>query len=88
MKQVVITQPKHVDSVIEAFKIMKGAPNPALTILMADEPNSLALEDQTNYMSKCMMLVFLSQCSYPEIHPAVINLSTKYNQASEESIKR
>jgi D-serine deaminase-like pyridoxal phosphate-dependent protein len=30
VKQVLICQPNHVDRVIEAFDVVKGAPNPAL----------------------------------------------------------
>jgi hypothetical protein len=34
-------------------------------------------------MSKCAMLMYVSQWTYPEIRPAVIKLSTKYNKATE-----
>jgi hypothetical protein len=87
-KQVVICQPKHVDRVIEAFEVNKGAPNPALIKLLGDDPCSPLLEDQADYMSKCAMLMFLSQRTYPEIRPAVIKLSTKYNKATEEDMKK
>ena len=39
-------------------------------------------------MSKCAMLIFVSQRAYPEICPAVIKLSTKYNKATEEDMKK
>ncbi len=50
-KKVVITQPKQVARIIEAFKVTKGAPNPALTRLMGDDDESPLLQDQAEYMS-------------------------------------
>jgi hypothetical protein len=82
-KKVVITQPKHMKRVIETFRVEKGAPMPALIKLMGDELDSPLLKDQSEYMSKCAMLMFLSQRTYPEIHPVMIKLSTKYNKAPE-----
>ena len=87
-KQVVITQPKHVERIIEKFKVTKAAPTPALGKLMADDVDSPLLEDQTDYMSKCAMLMYVSQRTYPEIRPAVIKLSTKYNKATVEDMKK
>jgi hypothetical protein len=81
-KQVVIMQPKHVERIIEKFDVSTGA-------LMGDEINSPLLTDQSDYiMSKCAMLIFVSQRAYPEIRPAVIKLSTKYNKATEEDMKK
>jgi hypothetical protein len=41
-------------------------------------------------MSKCamLMLIILSQCTYPEIRLALIKLPTKYNNATEEDMKK
>jgi len=87
-KQVVITQPKHVKKIIEKFEVTKGAPTPALAKLMIDDINSPLLEDQADYMSKCAMLMYVSQRTYPEIRPAVIKLSTKYNKATVEDMQK
>ncbi len=87
-KEVIITQPKHVERIIDTFKVTKGAPSPAMVKLMADDVNSPMLEDQSDYTSKCAMLMFVSQRTYPEIRPAVVKLSTKYNKATEEDMKK
>ncbi len=87
-KQVTITQPKHVERIIGTFEVVKGAPSPALGRLMADDVDSPLLKDQAEYMSKCAMLMFLSQRTYPEIRPAVIKLSTKYNKATEDDMRK
>jgi hypothetical protein len=78
-RKVIISQPKQVARIIETFKVTKGAPSPALVKLMTDEDDSPLLTDQADYMSKCAMLMFLSQQTFPEICPAAIKLSTKYN---------
>jgi hypothetical protein len=78
-KQMLTTQPKHMERIIETFEVVKGAPSPALGKLMADDVVSPLLKEQAEYMSKCAMLMFISQRTYPEICPAVIKLSTKYN---------
>jgi hypothetical protein len=44
--------------------------------------------DQAEYMSKDAMLMYVSWRTYPKIRPAVINLSTKYNKATEEDMKK
>jgi len=87
-KQVVLTPPKHVKCIIETFQVTKGAPMPALEKLMEDELDSPLSENQSDYMSKCAMLMFISQRTYPEICPAVIKLSTKYNKATMEDMKK
>jgi hypothetical protein len=55
---------------------------------MGDNIDSSLLKDQSDYMSKCGMLMFLLQRTYPEIHPTVIRLSTKYNKVAKEDIKK
>jgi len=60
-KQVVITQPKHVKRIIKTFQVKKGAPTPALEQQMGDELDSALLENQSDYMSKCAMLMFILQ---------------------------
>ena len=87
-KQVVINQPKHVKCIIETFQVTKGALTPALEKLMGDELDSPLSENQSDYMSKCAMLMLVSQRTYPEIRPAVIKLSTKYNKATMEDMKK
>jgi hypothetical protein len=87
-REVIISQPKQVARIIETFKVTKGAPSPALVKLMTDEDDSPLLTDQADYMSKCAMLMFLSQRTFPEIRPAVIKLSTKYNKAMEADMNK
>ena len=60
-KQVVLTPPKHVKCIIETFQVTKGAPMPALEKLMEDELDSPLSENQSDYMSKCAMLMFILQ---------------------------
>jgi hypothetical protein len=66
-KTITLTQPKQVACIIETFGVTKGAPRPALTKLMGDDDDAPLLDDQSDYMSKCAMLMFLSQRTYPEI---------------------
>jgi hypothetical protein len=87
-KQVILTQPKQVARIIKTFQLTKGAPNPALAKLMGDDDESPKLTNQSDYMSKCAMLMFLLQCTYPEIRPAAIKLSTKYNKATELDMEK
>jgi hypothetical protein len=87
-KKVIITQPKHVERIIETFQVTKGAPSPVMVKRMADDEDSPLLKDQSDYMSKCAMLMFILQRTYPEIRPAVIKLSTKYNKATEDDMKK
>jgi hypothetical protein len=88
LKQFVITQPKHVERFIEKFKVTKGAPTPALGKLMGDNIDSPLLADQADYMSKCAMLMYASQRTYPEICPVPIKLSTKDNKATKEDMEK
>jgi hypothetical protein len=55
---------------------------------MADDVNSPLLKEQAEYMSKCAMLMFISQRTYPEIRPAVIKLSTKYYKATKDDMRK
>jgi hypothetical protein len=80
-RKVILTQPKQVAKIIETFQVTKGASSPASMKLMEDEELQL-LPDQADYMSKVAMLMFISQRTYPEIRPAVIKLSTKYNKVT------
>jgi hypothetical protein len=88
LKQVVITQPKHVERIIEKFQVTKGAPTPALGKLMGDNIDSPLLADKADYMSKYAMLMYMSQRTYPEICPAVIKLSNMYNKATKKIQKK
>jgi hypothetical protein len=81
--QVILSQPKHVEKIVEVFGVSRSAPNPALANLMGDDDLYPILDDQRQFMSLCAMLMFVSQRTYPEIHPAAVKLSTKYNQATE-----
>jgi hypothetical protein len=45
------------------------------------------IKGQLDYMSKCVMLMFLWNIS-PEIGTALIKLSTKYNKVTKEDIKK
>ncbi len=82
-KKVILTQPKNVDRIITAFGVDKGAPTPALANVMGDDDTSPLLQNQKQFMSLNSMLMFIGQRTYPEIRPAVIKLSTKYNKATE-----
>jgi hypothetical protein len=59
--------------------------NPASVKLMGDDMIRLCYK--TN-MSKCAMLMFLLQRSYPEIHLVTIKLLTKYNKATEGGMEK
>lgn len=59
--QVVIMHPKYVEWIIETLKVTKQLQSPALVKLMADDADAFLLEDQPDNISKCAMLVFLSQ---------------------------
>jgi hypothetical protein len=83
MKRVILTQPKFVQSVIDAFGVSKGAPSPALNNMMGDDNNSKLLNDQRQFMSFNSLLMYGVKRTYPEIKPAAIRLSTKYNKANE-----
>jgi hypothetical protein len=87
-KKVVLTQPKHVARVVETFGVDKGAPIPAVVKLMGCDDDWLKLKDQADYMSKCATIMCLSQQLYPEIRPAVVKLSTKYNKATESDMEK
>jgi hypothetical protein len=58
-RQVLIMQPKHVERIIETFKVTKGTLSPAMVKSMADDVDSPLLQDQSDYMSKCTMLMFV-----------------------------
>jgi hypothetical protein len=87
-RNVILTQPKQVVKIIETLQVMKGASSPASVKLMGDDEELPLLPDQTDYTSKVAMLMFLSQRTYPEIHPAVIKLSTKYNKATAADMEK
>jgi hypothetical protein len=73
---------------IKRFGVERGAPTLAIGKLMGDDSSSPILKDQADYMSKCAVLMFVSQRTYPKICPAIIKLSTKYNKATEEDMKK
>jgi hypothetical protein len=87
-KRVILTQPKLVQSVIDAFGVSKGAPSPALNNMMGDDDNSKLLNDQRQFMSFNSLLMYRAMRTYPEIKPAVIHLSTKYNKANELDLNK
>ena len=76
-RKVILSQRKFANKVVEAFGVTRGAPNPALQDAMADDEESLLLEDQRNFMSKNALLMFGATRTYPEIHPFVARLVTK-----------
>jgi hypothetical protein len=55
---------------------------------MSDELDSSLLPDMSDYMSKCTVMMFLSQKPYPDIYSATIKLSTKYNKATEVDMQK
>lgn len=87
-KKVILTQPKHVSRIIDAFQVTKGSPRPVLVKLMGEDDESPMLKNQTEFMSKCSMLMFVLQWTYPEIRPAMVKLSTKYNKATELDMEK
>jgi len=82
-KKVILTQPQNVDRIITAFGVDNSAPTPALANVMGDDDTSPLLQNQKQFMSLNSMLMFIGQRTFPEIRPAVIKLSTKYNKATE-----
>jgi hypothetical protein len=82
-KRVILTQPKFVQSVLDAFGVSKGAHSPALNNMMSDDEESPLLKNQREFMSLNSLLMYGAMRTYPEIRPAVIRLSTKYNRANE-----
>ena len=82
-KRVILTQPKFVQSVIDVFGVSKGAQSPALNNMMSDDEDSPLLKNQREFMSINSLLMYGAMRTYPEIRPAVIRLSTKYNRANE-----
>ena len=87
-KRVILTQRKNIERIINSFKTTKGAPTPAMVNLMGDDDESPKLHDQREFLSKCSMLMFVSQRTYPEIRPATVKLSTKYNKATELDMQK
>jgi hypothetical protein len=87
-KQVVLTQRKNIERIINTFRTTKGAPTPAMVNLMGDDDESPKLLDQREFLSKCSMLMFVLQRTYPEIRPATVKLSTKYNKATEMDMQK
>jgi hypothetical protein len=81
-KLVILMQPKFVQSVIEKFGVSKAAPSPALSSMMGDNDTSALLKNQKAFMSLNSLLMYGAMRTYPEIRPAVICLSTKYNKAN------
>jgi hypothetical protein len=88
LKRVILTQPKFIQSVIDVFGVSKGAPSPALNNMMGDDDNSKLLNDQRRFMSFNSLLMYGAMRTYPEIKPAVIHLSTKYNRANELDLNK
>jgi hypothetical protein len=82
-RRVILTQLKFVQSVLDAFGVSKGANSPALNNMMSDDEESPLLKKQREFMSLNSLLMYGAMRTYPEIRPAVIRLSTKYNRANE-----
>ncbi len=74
--------------IIEAFNVKTGVSNPASVKLIGDDDNSPLLQDQTEYLSKCVMLMLLSQRTYPEIHLVTIKLKITYNKVTEANMEK
>ena len=87
-KLVHMTQMKNIERIFSTFKPTKGVLTPAIANLMGDDPDSPLLTDQREFLSKCSMLTFISQRTYPEIRPSTIKLSTKYNKATEMDMQK
>jgi hypothetical protein len=82
-RRVILAQPKFVQSVLDAFGVSKGAHSPALNNMMSNDEESPLLKKQREFMSLNSLLMYGAMRTYPEIRPAVIRLSTKYNRANE-----
>jgi hypothetical protein len=87
-KLVHMTQKKNIERIFTTFQPTKGAPTPAMVNLMGDDPESPLLTGQREFLSKCSMLMFVSQRTYPESRPSTIKLSTKYNKATEMDMQK
>ncbi len=48
----ILMEPKQVARIIEAFQVIKGAPNPVAVKLMGDDDELPLLQDQTDCMLK------------------------------------
>jgi hypothetical protein len=72
--------------VIDAFKVIKGAPSPSLSDMMNDDEESPLLTNQKMFMLLNSLLMYGAMRTYPEIRPAVTRLSLKYNKANEMDI--
>jgi hypothetical protein len=55
---------------------------------MGDDDTSPELTDQRKFMSLNSLLMFGAHRAYPEIRPAGIKNSTKYNKATEDDLKK
>ena len=64
-KKVILTQPKFVQSVIDAFEVNKGAPSPALNDKMSGDDSSPILKDQNTFMSLHSLLMYGTMRTYP-----------------------
>jgi hypothetical protein len=56
--------------------------------MMGDDDNLKLLNDQRRFMSFNSLLMYGAMRTYPEIKPAVIHLSTKYNRANELDLNK
>ena len=67
-KKVILTHPKFVQSVIDAFEVNKGAPSPALNDMMSGDDSSSILKDQKKFLSLNSLLMYGPMRTYPEIN--------------------
>ena len=84
-----ISQPKYADKLLE-FGIDKGAVTPTLADFFYESDDDVLLdaEQQKDYMSINSYLMYGAKRTYPEILPAVVTLSTKYNKATTRDMDK
>jgi hypothetical protein len=78
-----VSQRKFASQLAERYGITKGAITPALSDLFGDDEDSPLLADQKKFMSINSSLMYGAKRTYPEILPAVVRLSSKYNKATD-----
>jgi hypothetical protein len=87
-KRAVITQKNYARKLGEAYGVAKKSVTPALDDLFGDDEVSELLRDQKSFMSLNSTLMFGSKRTYPEILPAVVKLSSKYNKATKSDYEK
>jgi hypothetical protein len=87
-KYIKISQRHYAHKIAEKFKIKKGARSPSTIDLYGEDSNDTLLEDQREFMSINAYCMYGAKRTYPEILPAVVTLSARYNKATVGDMKK